>query len=39
MTHGHHWDASTLRRIQVAVQEFDPEVFTRVLAGIRRLAE
>jgi hypothetical protein len=39
MIHGHHWNASTLRRIQVAVQEFDPQVLTRILAGVRRLVE
>jgi hypothetical protein len=33
------FDPDGLRRIQVAVQEFDPEVFTRVLEGIRSLAE
>jgi len=33
------FDRDGLRRIQVEVQEFDPEVFTRVLAGIRQLIE
>ncbi len=31
------FDQNGLRRIQVAVQEFDQTVFTRLLAGIRQL--
>jgi len=31
------FDRDGLRRIQVAVQEFDQQVFTRLLTGIRRL--
>ncbi len=33
------FDQDGSRRIQVAVREFDPQVFTRILAGIRRLLE
>jgi hypothetical protein len=33
------FDREGKRRIQEAVQEFDPQVFARILAGIRRLVE